>query len=323
MLPLVSVIVPNYNHAAYLYKRLRSVLDQTYTNFECIVLDDASTDNSVEIIQDFLAKDERISFIASDKNSGSPFIQWNKGVQLAKGAFIWIAESDDVADTRFLETMVKQLDENPAAALAYCQSYKMDSSGNITGSWLEWTDDMDADLFKADFKMNGIPYIERFLVNRNTIPNASAVVFRKAVYNEIQGANETIPTSSDWLTWLKMLLNYNLVFVAKSLNFFRYHQDSVIAKAHTRESKVYEPEFDYAMRSEFDNYLLLQNGGKLKNVKKLNDQFIYHAIGNHGLYNYKNGNKLKGLSQIIQASVYPEITISYIKRLLFTKSLRK
>lgn len=92
---LVSVIVPNYNHAQYLDIRLKSILAQTYTDFEIIILDDNSIDNSKEIIKRY-EKDVHISHIICNKtNSGSPFIQWNRGFQYAKGDLIWIAESDD------------------------------------------------------------------------------------------------------------------------------------------------------------------------------------------------------------------------------------
>ena len=178
----VSVIIPNYNHGNFLSERIASVLSQSFADFECIILDDASTDNSLDIIKEFASKDKRISFSKSASNSGSPFIQWNKGVQMAKGKYTWIAESDDKADPCFLETLLNQLEANPKAGLAYCQSYKMNKDGIVTGSWKQWTDELDESIFEADFTMDGRKYIEQFLIHRNTIPNASAVVFRKDIY---------------------------------------------------------------------------------------------------------------------------------------------
>lgn len=315
MLPRVSVIIPNYNCSIFLTDRMISVLSQSYSHFECIVLDDASADNSLEIINRHAINDKRVSIIASSINSGSPFIQWNKGVKHAIGEFIWIAESDDVADVTFLETMVRQLDNNPCVGLAYCQSYKIDKHGKVTGSWKEWTDDIDKNIFERDFVMDGKKYIEQFLIHRNTIPNASGVLFRKSVYNEINGANENIRNCSDWLTWLKILVNYDVAFVAQPLNFFRYREDSVISKAHVPHNNAYEPEFDYFMRKSFNGYLLYRHS-LISKIKKLNDYFIFHAIGNYGLHNFKNGKKLKGLLQILRASWHPVITLNFIKRLL-------
>jgi len=88
----VSVIVPNYNHAEFLKQRIESILNQTYTDFELIMLDDFSTDNSSEIIDDFTARFLNIRSYYNKDNSGSPFAQWDLGVNLAKGEFIWIAE---------------------------------------------------------------------------------------------------------------------------------------------------------------------------------------------------------------------------------------
>lgn len=127
---LVSVIVPNYNHAQYLDIRLKSILAQTYTDFEIIILDDNSIDNSKEIIKRY-EKDVHISHIICNKtNSGSPFIQWNRGFQYAKGDLIWIAESDDCCEPTFLENVVAEFERNSNLSFAFSRSIKIDENGN-------------------------------------------------------------------------------------------------------------------------------------------------------------------------------------------------
>src|ERR1700738_1634065 len=111
-MPRVSVIVPNYNHARFLRRRMESVLRQTYRDFEVILLDDCSTDESRSILSEY-AGDPRVRLEFNEKNSGSPFKQWNKGVALASGEYGWIAESDDYADERLLERLVAVLDHEP------------------------------------------------------------------------------------------------------------------------------------------------------------------------------------------------------------------
>lgn len=107
--PLVSVIIPNYCHAPYLEQRITSVLNQTYTNFEVIILDDNSPDNSVEIINQF-KNDEHIKHIVvNEKNSGSTFIQWNRGIELSQGEIIWIAESDDYCEPTFWKSAFRNM----------------------------------------------------------------------------------------------------------------------------------------------------------------------------------------------------------------------
>src|SRR5690606_14670397 len=95
---LVSIILPNYNHASYLPDRLNSIFNQSYQNFEVIILDDCSRDVSLEILNIYKGHPKVSHFIANEVNSGSPFKQWQKGLKLAKGDFVWIAESDDYCD---------------------------------------------------------------------------------------------------------------------------------------------------------------------------------------------------------------------------------
>ena len=77
--PLVSIIIPNYNHARYLKQRLESIFNQTYQNFEVIFLDDCSTDNSSDIIEQYKDNPHLSQIVVNETNSGSPFKQWNKG----------------------------------------------------------------------------------------------------------------------------------------------------------------------------------------------------------------------------------------------------
>ncbi len=108
-MPKVSVIVPNYNHESFLQQRIDSILNQTYQDFELILLDDASSDASISIIENYRYEEKVSEIVLNTVNSGSPFKQWIKGIKLAKGEFIWIAESDDFAEPTFLETTVAMM----------------------------------------------------------------------------------------------------------------------------------------------------------------------------------------------------------------------
>ena len=111
----VSVIIPNYCHARFLNRRIDSVLNQTYDDFEVIILDDCSTDNSRDIIETYRHHPRVSHIVYNEKNSGSTFVQWDKGFELAQGQYIWIAESDDEAAPTFLEECVTQLEKHPSA----------------------------------------------------------------------------------------------------------------------------------------------------------------------------------------------------------------
>ena len=126
MSPLISVIVPNYNHGKFLEERLISIFDQTYQDFEVIILDDCSTDNSRKVIEKYQNNLRVSHVIINEVNSGSTFKQWQKGLNLAKGDWIWIAESDDIADVTFLECCMKEIEDE---VLIFCLSKVIDTAG--------------------------------------------------------------------------------------------------------------------------------------------------------------------------------------------------
>lgn len=224
--PKVSVIIPNYNHAPFLQRRIESVLNQTYRDFEIIYLDDASTDHSGEVFAAF-ADDQRIRAVLNTTNTGIPGKQWNKGVLEARGDYVWIAESDDYADERFLELLVSRLDEHPTAGLAYCQSLVVNERDEIIGSYDYHTEDFDRRRWKHNFFNRGKDELTDYLLYKNTIPNASAVLFRKRIYEEAGFADEWLRYCGDWLMWVKMLMISDLVFVAEPLNYHRRHEGAL------------------------------------------------------------------------------------------------
>ena len=199
-----------------------------YGEFEVIFLDDASTDNSREVFASF-AGDPRIRAVFNEVNSGSPFVQWNRGVRLATGSYIWIAESDDFADSRFLEHMVAALDAHPGVGLAYCQSLLLNEVDQPVGSAEKWSDHLAPGRWQADFVNAGLDECGRYLIHRNTIPNASAVVFRKDKFIEAGWAEESMRLCGDWMTWARILFCSDVAFVARPLNCFRRHE---IGRAH-------------------------------------------------------------------------------------------
>src|SRR5665811_2252292 len=121
-MPKVSVIVPNFNHAKYLLERLESIYGQTYGNTEVILLDDCSSDDSVAVLRDYAERypDKTICRF-NEENSGGVFHQWKKGLELATGELVWIAESDDYCSANLLEELVRSF-QNPAVMLAFART---------------------------------------------------------------------------------------------------------------------------------------------------------------------------------------------------------
>ncbi|MHA3062245.1 glycosyltransferase family 2 protein [Acinetobacter sp. ANC 4641] len=228
-MPVVSVIVPNYNHSNYLKQRMDSILSQTYQDFEIIILDDCSTDDSLKVLNQYKDYPKVTHFIVNDKNSGSVFRQWNKGVSLAQGEFIWIAESDDIASPVFLESLVDKLIGNEALGISFCQSNKINSLGEVYGDWINHTKEKEKNIFINSFEMSGNLFIKNFLIHQNSIPNASGVIFRKSFYLKSGGAPEHLKTIGDWNVWVKILSFSNIYFCHEKLNYFRMHDSSCVA----------------------------------------------------------------------------------------------
>ncbi len=222
--PLVSVIIPHRNHAEYIEERFQSVIQQSYQRFEIILLDDASDDGSLTLLKE-LAKHEKVShFVVNNICSGSAFRQWKKGIDLAKGEFIWIAESDDSVEPEFLSTMLDRLIKNEKLALTYCQSWDISAEGEKIENREYWTSNFRPNIWEHDFEMNGRAFVSKYLGVKNVLPNASAVVFRKSAIDPSSwDVILDMHFVGDWFFWCKMLLRGDISFVRTPFNYFRAH----------------------------------------------------------------------------------------------------
>jgi glycosyltransferase involved in cell wall biosynthesis len=238
-MPKVSVVIPNYNHAQFLRQRIDTVLQQTYQDLEVILMDDCSSDKSRSIISEY-AGDSRVRIEFNDKNSGSTFRQWNKGVRLARGTYVWIAESDDYANERLLERLVAVLDAEPKVAFAYCRSWRVSADNRPNGFSDPCLKDVDPGRWAADFCVDGREECRHYLARGNTVCNASAVVFPKAVYERVGGADESLRLCGDWKLWAAMALRGRVAYLAEPLNYYRFHDASSRSKSKGVGSDVRE-----------------------------------------------------------------------------------
>jgi len=225
----LSVIVPNYNHEGFLTQRLDSILYQTYHDFEVIILDDCSTDNSKKIIELYREHQKVKHIVYNDVNSGSTFKQWKKGIELAQGEYIWIAESDDIAKPTFLQELIDNIQPQDNIAVAFSQST------TLTDEFLHGRTDYPVEVY------NGVIFIKRYMLTNPAIINASAVIFKKSAVDDYILAEITrYKYAGDWLFWNYLLSKGNVVWNHKRLNFFRRHADSVAAKSDKSGLFIYE-----------------------------------------------------------------------------------
>ena len=277
---LLSVIIPNYNHAEFLKKRIDSVINQTFNDFEIIILDDHSTDNSREIINSYKNNSKISHIIFNETNSGSTFYQWNKGINLAKGKYIWIAESDDYCENEFLEYLIPKIEKFEDCIIAYCQSYKIDSKNNITGDWKYVSDFIDKNKFCDEFYSDGNEFVAKYLVYRNVIPNASAVIFRKDKYIQIGLADTNLKQIGDWDVWLRMLTKGVVYFTDKRLNYFRLNERGV-SQSVTNISNTFKNEVKLRIKIN-KNYLFNTK------IRKINNKLLFDLRVKISLNNMKN-----------------------------------
>jgi len=228
----VSVVIPNFNYAHYLKSRFTSVFDQSYPVYELIILDDASTDDSVAVIHGLMegtGVDHQL--VINEKNSGSVFHQWAKGANLAQGDYLWIAEADDLADARFLETLLTGFDDLETV-LCYCQSAQIDDDDNhLSSDYQYYTDDISTTRWKSGYNQTGQREISEALAVKNTIPNVSGVVFRTVEFRKALNSNLreilSFKYAGDWLLYVHLLKQGRISYFSESLNVHRRHSTGV------------------------------------------------------------------------------------------------
>ena len=166
--------------------------------------------------------------------------------------------------------------------------------------------------------MDGKEFITKFLIHKNTIPNASAVIFRKNIYELVGGAPEDQKTNGDWLTLLKILCYGKVAFIAEPLNYFRYHENSVIGKLKNElSSSFYTEQYDRSIRKKFKKFLLNNKIEFDPKTNFINDQYISFDNGNEAIHLIRKKNYFAALTLLFSASFFPKFKSGYLKKILF------
>lgn len=219
----VSVIIPNYNHARYLERRIHSVLNQDYQDYEVLILDDQSTDDSYRIIQQYAEHPKVTGIIRNEANSGSTFKQWAKGIGLTQGEWIWIAESDDWCEKDFLSTLMKGVQDHPNAVLAFAQSYIVNDKEEVRSISKHHL------LYEM---VSGPSYVKYVLSRGNSVYNASMAVFKRKAYGQVSEKFLEFTFCGDWLFWIEIAQQGDIFISGRVLNYFRKHGGDVSGKSY-------------------------------------------------------------------------------------------
>ncbi len=201
--PKISVIIPVYNGENTIRETIASVLAQTFSELELIIIDDGSTDSTLEVVQSI--SDPRLR-VFSYANSGQAASR-NRGVSLARGECVSFIDADDLWTPDKLESQWQTLQANPEAAVAYSWTDCIDETGQFSrrGSYISASGDVYAKLLLVDF-----------------IESGSNPLIQKDAFEAVGGFDESLPAAEDWDLWLRLAQCYR--FVAVSVSQIRYRQ---------------------------------------------------------------------------------------------------
>ena len=209
--PKVSVIIPTYNRAHLVGRAIRSVLNQTYQDFEIIVVDDGSTDNTEEVVKSF--NDPRIRYIRHEKNRGGSAAR-NTGIRAARSEYIAFLDSDDEWLPEKLEKQVLIFSDDQIG-LVYTGRRVIDSRSGRCLS--EKIPEIEGDVYKQ-------------LLEGDFIGTCSSVMVKKGILEGIDGFDETLPSRQDWDCWLRVARNHQVACVKEVLVIQRIGHAQISSK---------------------------------------------------------------------------------------------
>jgi glycosyltransferase involved in cell wall biosynthesis len=247
---LVSVVFTSYNHIEFLNQALESLVNQTYKDFELIIVDDCSTDGSQEIIESFLSKyPDLIKPFLLDKNTGSYVKASNFGASHATGDYILFAQCDDYCNKNQIESLLEPFTFNPTIGVAFSKSNLVDRNGVFLGDDYKFR----SSAFKRACKTNTIiscRKMRKFLTHSCVIPNLSAAMIKRDLFFFNGGLSEKYLMAADWAFWFEMSEKTDFFYISEPLNNFRQH-DTTIRK-NTKLSKqigeIYEIFYDHILK---------------------------------------------------------------------------
>jgi glycosyltransferase involved in cell wall biosynthesis len=236
----VSAIVPNYNHAGFLKERLHSIRRQTSPVAEIIILDDASTDDSRDVIEGFVREtDIPVVTLFNEENSGSVFNQWAKGLARATGDLVWICESDDSCDRNFLKALAPYFDD-PCVMLAFGMIDLIDEEGHPQPGLKDYMDSAAAGFWEEPHVLSARSWFHGPLGIRNVIPNVGGCVFRRQQLSEsLVDELRSYRICGDWHLYSVIARGGAIAYEPKARSYFRRHSSNT-----TRDGFKTEAFFD-------------------------------------------------------------------------------
>lgn len=209
--PKVSIIIPNFNREKFVEETMNCVRKIKYSNWECIVVDDGSTDNSVSVIKEAAKSDERFKCFFNEKTTHSE--ARNFGIKQSTGKYILPLDSDDLIHPKYVPEAVEILERNPSIKVVYCKGKYF---GDKHGRW----------------KLPPYSFVQ--LISQNCLPSAS--LFRRSDFDKTYGYNPHLSINEDWEFWISLLETGGDVYrIPKYYFYYRKHKNSVITNNRNKE----------------------------------------------------------------------------------------
>lgn len=218
----VSVLMPVYNGSRYLRESVDSILNQTFTDFEFIIIDDGSTDDTWEILTTYADKDQRIRLLRNEENLGL-IKSLNKGLNLAKGDYIARQDADDISLPKRFDKQTAVLDHQQEVILVSCDLEIINSEGDLTGK------------FQRACDRNLVAW---YLIFYNRVAGHSQVMFRRKLVSDLGGYSQINKYSEDYELWCRLVQVNDIVILPEVLLRQRMHSKSLCAKRGT-DQKVW------------------------------------------------------------------------------------
>ena len=277
--PVVSVIIPTYNRAHLIGGAIKSVLNQTYQDFEIIVVDDGSTDNTGEIIRGF--KDKRVKYIKKYKENKGSSVARNIGIKVARGKYIALLDSDDEWLPEKLDKQIKVLQsESPEVGVVYSNLLYIDENGKNMSKF-------------RNPKKEG--YIYEDLLGKNYVGTNSTLLIRKECFNRVGLFDDLLNTQQDWDMWIRIAKYYRFVLIKVPLVKYRLHSNQI---SRNLELKIITA-----------NRILVKYANELEKRRGVHSKHYFYI----GLRFCRIGKTKEGRRYLLKAiSLYPFCIMYYI-----------
>jgi glycosyltransferase involved in cell wall biosynthesis len=260
--PLVSIVFTSYNHKEYLKQAIDSLINQSYTNYELIIVDDCSTDGSQEILLQYEYL-EKVNLKLQNTNSGSYVKASNFGASFAKGEYLLFAQCDDFAHPEQIEMLVKAAILSPKIGVVWSRSNMVNKEGIVFEDDFKGREKKFTDQCKNDVLISGAE-MRRYLSYSCVLPNLSAALIKKELYELVGGLSEKYQVASDWAFWLSLSEVTDFYYLSKPLNNFRQHETTIRSKVKVE-------------RQIIEIFTIFNEHGEKHNLRK--NQLIHLKIG--------------------------------------------